>query len=113
MMSFLLSARYLLGPLEKFESGVNYVLKMSKTVGLPIAGIAIVLTVIMIFFGSGKDSSAAIRKLILICVGVCIIANIGWVVGFFGWVGEQLFASDNGTYEKAFEAGTGALISLF
>lgn len=113
MMNFLLSARYLLGPLEQFESGVNYVLDMSKKVGLPIAGIAIVITVIMIFFGSGKDSSAAIRKLVLICVGICVIANIGWVIGFFQWVGEQLFASDDGTYSEAFAAGTGFLSRLF
>lgn len=78
-------------PLGKFGDGVNYVMNISKKVGPPMAAIALIITLCCIFFAGEKKTLPYIRKAILICIGVAIILNIGYVVGFFDWMVKQLF----------------------
>ncbi len=102
MMSLLANAKFVLDSkaVENFEGLLGDILNLSKKVGLPIAGIMIVITVFLIFFGPGKDAPNHARHLIWICVGVIIIANIGSVVTIIQNIGERIFDGESDAYES-------------
>ena len=67
-------------PLTNLETFLKDVLNISKRIG-PIAGIiALVITLVFIAFAGEKKTPQYVKKAILICVIIVLLANVGWII---------------------------------